>query len=48
MPPFSFQKLRVELGRFNIKLFEQLDIQSRLEKPLYRILGGFSRKPDKM
>lgn len=48
MPPFSFQKLRLELGRFNIKLFEQLDIQSRLEKPLYRILGGFSRKPDKM
>ena len=48
MPPFSLVKLQAELERFNIKIFDKLDIYSRLNKPLYRNIGGFSRKPDIM
>ena len=45
MPPFSFDKLQTELERFNIRMFDKVDIHSKLKKPLYRNIGGFSRKP---
>jgi tRNA1Val (adenine37-N6)-methyltransferase len=44
MPAFSFCKLREELERFNIRLFDKLGIHSKMEKPLYRYIGGFCRK----
>jgi tRNA1Val (adenine37-N6)-methyltransferase len=43
MPPFSFRKLQVELEGFNIKLIDKLVIHSKIKKPIYRIIGGFSR-----
>lgn len=48
MPAFSFGRFREELERFNIRLFDKLGIHSRLEKPLYRYIGGFCRKKDDM
>ena len=48
MPPFSFDKLQAELERYEIGIFDKLSINSKLKKPLYRKLGGFSRKPDKI
>lgn len=48
MPPVSFHKLQQELTGFDIGLFDKLDIQSRQEKPLYCMIGGFSREPAKM
>ena len=48
MPPFSFNKLKAELEVYDIGLFDKLDIYSKLNKPLYRNIGGFSRKPDCM
>jgi tRNA1Val (adenine37-N6)-methyltransferase len=43
MPPFSFNKLKAELEVYDIGLFDRLDIYSKLNKPLYRKIGGFSR-----
>jgi tRNA1Val (adenine37-N6)-methyltransferase len=48
MPPFSFCKLQEQLERFDIRLFDKLGIHSKLKKPPYRNIGGFSRKPDDM
>lgn len=48
MPTFPFDKLHGELERFNIRLFDKLGIHSKLEKPLYRYIGGFCRKTDGM
>ena len=48
LPPFSFNKLQAELEMYDIKIFDKLDIYSKLEKPLYRNIGGFSRKPTAM
>jgi len=45
MPPFSFNKLREELEVYSIRLFDKLDIYSKLDKPLYRNIGGFGRQP---
>jgi tRNA1Val (adenine37-N6)-methyltransferase len=45
MPPFSFDKLKTELEGFNIRMFDKVDIHSKLKKPPYRNIGGFSRKP---
>ncbi len=46
MPPFSFNKLKTELEVYDIGLFDRLDIYSKLNKPLYRNIGGFSRGTD--
>ena len=48
LPPFSFNKLQAELEMYDIKIFDKLDIYSKLEKPLYRNIGGFSREPTVM
>jgi len=48
MPPFSFNKLLAELEEHDIRLFNKLDIYSKLNKSLYRNIGGFSRKPQSM
>ena len=48
LPPFSFNKLQSELEIYDIRIFDKLDIYSKLEKPLYRNIGGFSREPTVM
>ncbi len=48
LPPFSLKKLKAELEIYEIGIFDKLDIYSKLEKPLYRNIGGFSRKPTVM
>ncbi len=48
MPTFSFGKLREELERYNIRLFDKMGLHSKLKKPLYRYIGGFCRKKDDM
>ena len=45
MPPFSFNKLKAELEVYDIELIDKLDIYSKLNKSLYRNIGGFSREP---
>ena len=31
---------------FNIRIFDKLNIHSKMEKPLHRNIGGFRRKPE--
>ena len=48
MPPFSFNRLQEELDVYDIRLIDKLSIHSSIKKPLYRNIGGFSRKTDEI
>lgn len=42
LPPREFEKLQKEMLFVGLRLFDKLSIYSLPERPLYRIIGGFS------